>query len=41
MWITYRGRSAAREVGKALGFEVTALDRPVEPGARMGMEGPK
>jgi error-prone DNA polymerase len=25
--ITYRGRSAAREVGKALGFEVTALDR--------------
>ncbi|HEX3746428.1 MAG TPA: error-prone DNA polymerase [Bryobacteraceae bacterium] len=25
--ITYRGRSAAREVGKALGFEVTTLDR--------------
>ena len=25
--ITYRGRSAAREVGKALGFEVVALDR--------------
>jgi len=25
--ITYRGRSAAREVGKALGFEVTMLDR--------------
>jgi len=25
--ITYRGRSAAREVGKVLGFEVTALDR--------------
>jgi len=25
--ITYRGRSAAREVGKALGFEVTSLDR--------------
>ena len=25
--ITYRGRSAAREVGKALGFEVTALER--------------
>jgi len=25
--ITYRGRSAAREVGKALGFEVAALDR--------------
>ena len=25
--ITYRGRSAAREVGKALGFEVKALDR--------------
>ncbi|HVP47784.1 MAG TPA: error-prone DNA polymerase [Bryobacteraceae bacterium] len=25
--ITYRGRSAAREVGKALGFEVETLDR--------------
>ena len=25
--ITYRGRSAAREVGKALGFELTSLDR--------------
>jgi error-prone DNA polymerase len=25
--ITYRGRSAAREVGKALGFEVTTLER--------------
>ncbi len=25
--ITYRGRSAAREVGKALGFEVSSLDR--------------
>jgi error-prone DNA polymerase len=25
--ITYRGKSAAREVGKALGFEVVALDR--------------
>src|SRR5579862_953729 len=25
--ITYRGRSAAREVGKALGFEVTTLDQ--------------
>jgi error-prone DNA polymerase len=25
--ITYRGRSAAREVGKALGFEVLTLDR--------------
>ena len=25
--ITYRGRSAAREVGKALGFEITSLDR--------------
>jgi error-prone DNA polymerase len=25
--ITYRGRSAAREVGKALGFQVAALDR--------------
>ncbi|MBV9506913.1 MAG: PHP domain-containing protein, partial [Acidobacteriia bacterium] len=25
--ITYRGRSAAREVGKALGFEITALEK--------------
>ncbi len=25
--ITYRGRSAAREVGKALGFEITSLER--------------
>src|SRR5208283_3129009 len=25
--ITYRGRSAAREMGKVLGFEVTTLDR--------------
>src|SRR5207302_4862853 len=25
--ITYRGRSAAREVGKALGFEVTTLEK--------------
>ena len=25
--ITYRGRSAAREVGKALGFEMTSLER--------------
>jgi len=25
--ITYRGRSAAREVGKAMGFEVSSLDR--------------
>ncbi|MEO8591734.1 MAG: error-prone DNA polymerase [Candidatus Solibacter sp.] len=25
--ITYRGRSAAREVGKALGFEVTSLEK--------------
>src|SRR5207249_11148589 len=25
--ITYRGRSAAREVGKALGFDVATLDR--------------
>ena len=25
--ITYRGRSAAREVGKALGFEISTLDR--------------
>src|SRR3954454_928974 len=26
--ITYRGRSAAREVGKALGFEITSLENP-------------
>ena len=25
--ITYRGRSAAREVGKALGFEITSLEK--------------
>src|SRR5262249_30830264 len=25
--ITYRGRSAAREVGKALGFEISSLER--------------
>src|SRR5271166_4417816 len=25
--ITYRGRSAAREVGKALGFEVSSLEK--------------
>ena len=36
--ITYRGRSAAREVGKALGFEITTLEKLIQPGARVGME---
>ena len=31
--ITYRGRSAAREVGKALGFEVTSPGKAQQPGA--------
>ena len=36
--ITYRGRSAAREVGKALGFEQDTLGRLVRPGWQLGME---
>ena len=39
--ITYRGRSAAREVGKALGFEITTLERLCRPGPHLGMEGPQ
>ena len=34
--ITYRGRSAAREVGKALGFEITTLEQPLQPGRAPG-----
>ena len=37
--ITYRGKSAAREVGKALGFETGDARSSVEPGAGVGMEG--
>ena len=37
--ITYRGRSAAREVGKVLGFDEETLDRLVGAGAHVGMEG--
>ncbi len=36
--ITYRGRSAAREVGKALGFDISTLEQLSQPGARVGME---
>ncbi len=36
--ITYRGRSAAREVGKVLGFEITTPRKAQQPGARLGME---
>ena len=34
--ITYRGRSAAREVGKALGFEVSTARPPLQPGRAPG-----
>ena len=37
--ITYRGRSAAREVGKALGFEIDDAGEALQPGARVGVEG--
>ncbi len=37
--ITYRGRSAARDVGKVLGFDEDVARAPVEPGSRLGMEG--
>ncbi len=37
--ITYRGRSAAREAGKALGFDAETLDRLTKPGQRLGVEG--
>ena len=39
--ITYRGRSAAREVGKALGFDVDTLDRLSSLVRALGMEGPE
>ena len=39
--ITYRGRSAAREVGKALGFEITSLARLSSLGPHVGVEGPQ
>ena len=38
--ITYRGKSAAREVGKALGFDQESLQRLVEPGQPLGVERP-
>ena len=37
--ITYRGRSAAREVGKVLGFDEETLGQLVGSGAYVGMEG--
>ena len=39
--ITYRGRSAAREVGKVLGFDTQTLNRLSEPGRTLGIQGPK
>jgi error-prone DNA polymerase len=35
--ISYRGRSAAREVGKALGFDRGATGAAVEPGGPLGV----
>ena len=35
--ITYRGKSAAREVGKALGFDAESLGTAVEPGQPVGV----
>ena len=37
--ITYRGRSAAREVGKALGLPEDLQERLREPGAELGLSG--
>ena len=37
--ITYRGRSAAREVGKVLGFDDETLGPAFKPGAHLGVEG--
>ncbi len=37
--ITYRGRSAAREVGKVLGFDDEPSGPSFRPGADLGMEG--
>ena len=39
--ITYRGRSAAREVGKVLGFDDETLGPSGRPGPYVGMEGSK
>ena len=39
--ITYRGRSAAREVGKVLGFDEDTLGPSFRSGAYLGMEGSK
>jgi error-prone DNA polymerase len=39
--ITYRGRSAAREVGKALGFEITTLDTLASLAHRWEWKDPK
>jgi error-prone DNA polymerase len=39
--ITYRGRSAAREVGKVLGFDTETLDRLSSLVSTMGWTGPK
>ncbi len=36
--ITYRGRSAARDIGKALGFEPESLDRLFGAGGALGVE---
>ena len=35
--ITYRGRSAAREIGKALSFDPETLNRLSAPGGRLGI----
>ena len=36
--ITYRGKLAAREAGKVLGFDVKTLDRLSKRGSHVGME---
>ena len=36
--ITYRGRSAAREAGKVLGFDVDTLDKVSRPRSHVGLE---
>ncbi len=36
--ITYRGKSAAREIGKALSFDPETLDTAREPGQRVGIQ---
>jgi len=37
--ITYSGKSAAREVGKALGFDLESLGRFIELGQQLGWRG--